>query len=156
MDFQILLTGLVIILVCVLPFVLASILKKQKLKSRLKKLNQLANSHQGKISLSDFSDHFSIGLDEFSKKLFYINGSNIQVIDLKDFKSVISVSNEGKTIDDNSLSGMFYDKLSLVFLPKDKNVLKVELEFYNCNNSLLVRKEKDLLLKWEHLLKTML
>ncbi len=72
MDSGTIITAIIFILVCSIPFIIMSRNAKKKERKFLKALFKIAGNNNCKVSNYDFSGHAAIGIDETSDMVFFV------------------------------------------------------------------------------------
>ncbi|MBP1673040.1 MAG: hypothetical protein H6Q25_855 [Bacteroidetes bacterium] len=147
MDSKTFIIGLIIILICIIPFFIFQFLKRKKTKQAVQLLKDLAFQHGCEITEYEMCGNYLIGADETESFLFFIKqyeGQNYkQFIDLK--KVQICKKNESSRIANNTT---IIEKLELVFIPKDKSEKEIRLEFYDNDIAFQLYGELQSIEKW--------
>ncbi len=144
--------GIVIILICIIPFALMSINNKKKEKKLLRGLSAFAERNSFKISRYELWNNSTIGIDDTSLTIFYTRKSRdietSQQINLAEIQKC-RVINSSRTWSNKDGNFKVIDKLELVFSFQDKGKNEVVLEFYNAEyDSSTLTGELQLVEKW--------
>ncbi|AEE53159.1 hypothetical protein [Haliscomenobacter hydrossis] len=155
MDLGVTLTGVIIVLLCIIPFVVMSQNSKRKKQKKLQNLFDFAAKNQGNITQHDFWHKSSIGLDETNNTLFFIRTLQdkeiTQVVKLEDMQKC-QLINTNRIINDQDSQVKVIDKLELSFTPRDKQQAAIVLEFFKVeSDSLTLTGELQLAEKWTNL-----
>jgi len=152
MDLGTTITGIVIILICIIPFALMSINSRKKEKKLLQGLTEIAERNNCKISRYELWNSSTIGIDDTSLIIFYTRKSKdietSQQINLVEIQKCRLV-NLSRTVSNKDGNFKVIDKLELAFSFQDKNRNELILEFYNADyDSLTLTGELQLAEKW--------
>ena len=146
MDQSSLIIGIVLLIVCVLPFILFSLNNTKKRKNRIQNLIQKAKENNATIQEKDDWNQSIIGIDKTNKLLFFSKKS-------EEFDKFISINiSELQKCQiertENNLKTLEKLELELTFASKPT----VVLEFFNKNETRLLVNEIELIQKWQKLL----
>lgn len=134
MDSGTIITAIIFILVCSIPFIIMSMNAKKKERKFLRALFKIAENNNCKVSDHDFLGHAAIGIDEADNMVFFIKIVNhiemAQQVSLSEIQKC-RVTELARTGTDANGYFKFIDKLGLLFEDKDKNKDDALLEFYN-------------------------
>ncbi|MCC6690035.1 MAG: hypothetical protein IT235_00755 [Bacteroidia bacterium] len=152
MDLGTTIVGIIITIICIIPFALISISRKKKEKKLLQELTEFAEKNNCKISRYELWNSSTIGIDDTSLMIFYKKKSeeiNIsQQVTLSEIQKC-RVSNSSRTVSNKNGNYTVVEKLGIGFLYHDKNKNEVVLEFYNADyDSLTLTGELQLAEKW--------
>ena len=155
MDLGVTLTGVIIVLLCIIPFVVMSQNSKRKKQQKLQNLFDFAAKNEGNITQHDLWHKSSIGLDETKNTIFFIrilqDKEITQVVKLGDMQKC-QLINTGRTLNEQESPIKVIDKLELAFTPKDKQQASIVLEFFKVDSdSLTLTGELQLAEKWANL-----
>lgn len=146
MDLSFITIAIILIIVCLLPFVLYSISSNKKRKARIQNLEKIALKNKAAIQDKDVWNHSIIGIDKTNKMLFFSKNSeefdkfiSINISDLHNC-SIEKTENKNKAIEKLELELKFADKPTIV------------LEFFNIKESRMIINELELIQKWQKLL----
>jgi len=145
-------TGVLLVVACVLPLVLASRKRKKKEHQLLNDLQTFADKFNAKIADHELWNGTAIGLDKNLMKLFFIRTtSGVQFereVSLAEVKSA-KIAKTGKSTKGKDGDVQLIEKLELELLFTDPNKPRVLLEFYDCNrDNITLSGELQLLDKW--------
>lgn len=147
MNIKIIIIGIILIIVCIVPFVLAGRGSKNKIKKIYQLLVDLARQHQCQITEHEIISEIAIGLDEPNKCLFFMKQIDQQwenqSIHLKEFQSC-RVKNTSRAVMNTSV----IEKLELELIPIDRTKKVVSLEFFNSEHSIQIVDELKSIEKW--------
>lgn len=119
------------------------------------KLLALAEQSQAKITISEIMGDSIVGFDEEKKLVFFFkhdkNNENSSLIDLNNVRSC-KILNQTKLIKSRNESFNQFEKLGLQFIPIDKNMPEIVLEFYNAEDTPHLNIDIKSLEKWSNLL----
>ncbi|MEY4875083.1 MAG: hypothetical protein RL708_232 [Bacteroidota bacterium] len=136
MDLGTTITALVIVLICIAPFVVMSRSNKKREKRFLQSLSELAKKSNSTILQHDIWLNAAIGIDEATNMIFFTK----KVTDIETAQQVAlaeiqkcRVINTSKTVNNNGSNFKAIDKLELAFNYHDKNKAETLFEFYDAN-----------------------
>ena len=137
MDSGSLITGGIILLILIIPFIfLGSSVKKRK-KKILSALEGLAQKNNCKITKYDVWNDTAIGLDETAKSVFFykkIKMNEIFIPIMPDQFQKSRVANSSRVIKNEAGNYTVIDRLELVLTPREKGVPETILEFFNAGS----------------------
>jgi len=146
MDQSSLIIGIVLLIVCVLPFILFSLNNSKKRKNRIQNLIQKAKENNATIQEKDDWNQSIIGIDKSNKLLFFSKKSeefdkfiSINISELQKCQ-IERTENNQKVLEKLELELSFATKPTIV------------LEFFNKNETRLLVNEIELIQKWQKLL----
>jgi hypothetical protein len=152
MDMGSIITGVVIIAICIIPFVLLGGGGKKRKKQLLQALSNIAEKQNSKITQHDICGEFAIGLDETTNILFFYKKvkekETAQYVLLSNIQSCKAVTTN-RTSKDKGVSHSAVAKFELVLTPVDKNNTDIRLELYNAEDSMQLSGELKMMQKWE-------
>lgn len=152
MDLGATIVGIIIIIICIIPFALMSINSRKKEKKLLQGLTEIAESNNCKINRYELWNSSTIGIDDTSLMFFYTRKSEgidiSQHLNLSEIQKCRVISSS-RTVSSKDGNFKVIEKLELVFSYKDKNRGEMALEFYNADyDSLTLTGELQLVEKW--------
>lgn len=146
MDSTSLTIGIILLIVCVLPFILFSVINSKKRKKRIENLILKAKENNATIQEKDDWNQSIIGIDKTNKLLFFSKKS-------EEFDKFISINisellkcrierteNKHKVLEKLELELTFASKPTVV------------LEFFNKDETRLILNEIEIIQKWQTLL----
>ena len=146
MDQSSLIIGIVLLIVCVLPFILFSLNNTKKRKNRIQNLIQKAKENNATIQEKDDWNQSIIGIDKTNKLLFFSKKSeefdkfiSINISELQKCQ-IERTENNQKVLEKLELELSFATKPTIV------------LEFFNKDETRLLVNEIELIQKWQKLL----
>ena len=146
MDATSLTIGIILLIICVLPFILFSINNNKKRKKRIQNLVAKAKENNATIQEKDDWNHSIIGIDKTNKMLFFSKKS-------EEFDKFISI-NISELLKcriertENKHNVLEKLELELTFASKPTIVL----EFFNKDETRLILNEIEIIQKWQALL----
>lgn len=145
-------TGVLLVVACVIPIVLTKRNRVKRNQKYLDKLTAFAAQSACKIEEYEVWNETAIGVDNVNMKLFYIqfNGENQVQMEI-DLKTVYEcqVNKKGRTIKNQGETEKVIERLDLGIVFMDKNSPEMLLPFYDRErDSLSLRNELELLNKW--------
>ena len=156
MELGIAAIGLASVVLCAMPFVISSRSRKTKEKQMMTFLNDVADTHNCKITEHEIFGHYAIGVDAEKKFVFFISKSgevlNQQYADLTTIKTC-EIAHIGKSY---ARKDKVTEQLLLNLFPKNTNNEDVVFEFYNAAVNFQLSGEFQSIEKWNKLIKNML
>lgn len=143
MEMGTIITGAIVILLCILPFVLLGSGRRKRQKQLQQTLQAQAAQQGGKITRHDCLRDAAIGIDDEARTLFYVKNETTQHIRLQEFKTC-RVINNTRTVDNNRV----VEQLALALTPTGNGRPDIQLEFYNAETDIQLNGELQLLEKW--------
>ncbi len=146
MDSTSLTIGIILLIVCVLPFILFSVINSKKRKKRIENLILKAKENNATIQEKDDWNQSIIGIDKTNKMLFFSKKS-------EEFDKFISI-NISELLKcriertENKHNVLEKLELELTFASKPT----VVLEFFNKDETRLILNEIEIIQKWQTLL----
>lgn len=152
MDIASVIVGIIIILIILTPFAIIKINSGNKQKAQLQTLFSFVEENGCSLSQFDLWNNVSIGIDEISRKLFFVRNAKeadiFQLVNLNEI-SKCQVINSSRTLNNKEGIVKIVDKLKLTFTPLDKNKPDIILECYNVAfDNLTLSGELQLVDKW--------
>jgi hypothetical protein len=152
MDLGTLITGLVMLGLCALPFVLMHFNRKKIKEQMLFSISKMVSHEHGKLTDFEFTSIAIIGLDENQSKVFmyrkHKDRETRELVKLSDFqrceieKTFAGVKKAtGETSD--------LERVDLKFIPKTSGINAINLGFYNSKESLSLKDELEFAKNWE-------
>jgi uncharacterized pyridoxamine 5'-phosphate oxidase family protein len=144
-------TGVLLVVACVLPLVIANKKRKRKSKQILNDLKSFAAKYNSKISEHEIWSGTAIGIDKEQLKLFFIRANEGGLFEWHVNLASIqksSVSTTGKSIKSTDGDTHFVERLEMELTFNDGQP-RMLLEFYNNNrDNITLSGELQLLEKW--------
>ncbi len=151
MDLGSAIIGMVLIAICVLPFVWMHRIKKAGENKLLKALSELAAGKGCAASKQQVFRDFAIGMDENKGYVFFYKKSNEEevsaCIDLAGTRTC-KVVNTSSSFNTHDGARKVTEKLELVFAPVADNTPTVALEFYDMYKNVQLSGELQLIEIW--------
>ncbi len=144
--------GIVIVGLCIIPFILISANSRKKKERLLQGLFGLAQKNKGEISRYDLWNNSTIGIDDTAHTIFFTRKvketETLQMIHLAEVQKC-RVINSGRAVRQTVGNHQVIEKLELEFAYWDKVKTATVLEFYNTDSdSLTLTGELQLAEKW--------
>lgn len=154
MDTGTIITTLIMLTACILPFVMMNMKRKKKEKWLLQSLEQLASINNAVITRHDIWGHSAIGIDERTYQAFFIKKTaaevTTQTVKLADVTHC-SIVKTGKNTDAKNLQPIF-DTIALSFKSADLQQPSTLFELYNVqHDGFAMKDELRLADKWSRL-----
>lgn len=146
MDSTSLIIGILLLVICVLPFVWFSISNSKKRKKRIDNLIKKAKENNAYIQEKDDWNKSIIGLDKTNKMLFF--SKNSEEFDKFIFINISELQQSRIERTENNHKVLEKLELELTFASKPTIVL----EFFNKEETRLIMNEYELIQKWQTLL----
>lgn len=144
MDSETTIIGIILLLICIVPFLVINKKKATKRKNKLKILTNSVQKMSGTIYQNEFWNHYGIGLDKTNKMLYFSTQSeeenSYEVISLKSSTACSIIKKQDNS---NSITGL---GLQLEFTDKSKPT--VYLSFYERDRNIVLVNELDLIQRW--------
>ncbi|PKP29564.1 MAG: hypothetical protein CVU00_14995 [Bacteroidetes bacterium HGW-Bacteroidetes-17] len=152
MELGTIITGIILLLVFVLPIVLLNQKRAKDGKQFSSELFDFALKNHCKISEHEFWNNSALGLDKETHQLYFIkNAVNHKIklkIDLLEIQKC-RIVNTNRNIKYKGENHNVIDKLELAFISRDKSKPEVFMEFYNTDvNNATLSGELQLIEKW--------
>lgn len=144
MDWGTAIIGLIMILICIVPFVIMYYNRVKKENKILQSLNEIAQPHNCKISKHEFCGDFVLGIDESRNFVFFFKQKKeeaiSQFVDLAEIQSCQVVK--------KAISTYSIQKLELAFLPTNKSKTETKFELYDEEINTQLSGELQFVDKW--------
>lgn len=154
MNTGLVVTGVIIVLLCVLFFIIVRKNRQKKEKEFKALISSLAGESNCKIDVYDRWNNTMIGMDNMSRKLFFLRNAGGKAIRIMIDLSDIHMSNVVNSRWNNK--GESYNatqKIELALISKEKGKPQILLELYNADyDNLTVMDELLLAEKWSNLI----
>jgi hypothetical protein len=155
MELSTIIVGLIIIVVCAIPFVWMNLHNKGKHKEFRNLFNELASIHGSAVIQYDAWKQAAIGIDAKGDRIYFVrkktDGDTHIEIELADIQKCCD-SVATRSVSAQSLSTSVTDRVILSFVPKAKGNQEIMLEFYNVEfDSLMLRNEARMADKWSRI-----
>lgn len=152
MESGTIITGIIIIFLFVLPFILVNKNKSKEHKKFLNTLFDLAQKNKSSISMHDEWNNAAIGIDKNTHQLFFIRQNKGDKTEISIRLSEIKKCKMINSCRDVNYKGGHYkvvDRLSLEFTFRDLNKPSLTLDFYNDEyDHLTLNGEMQMTEKW--------
>jgi hypothetical protein len=151
MDTGTIITTIIMLTACIVPFVMMNLKRKKKEKWLLESLQNLAGSHNAVISRFDIWGHAAIGIDETTYQAFFFKKTAAatisQHVKLADIVHC-SIIKTGKNIDAKHLQPVF-DVIALSLKQTDTQQPDIQFELYNAqHDGFAMKDELQMASKW--------
>lgn len=144
MDWGTAIVGLIMLLICIVPFVIMYYNRVKKENKILQSLNEIAQPHNCKISQHEFCGDFVLGIDESRNFVFFFKQKKeeaiSQFVDLAEIQSCQVVK--------KAISTYSIQKLELAFLPTNKSKTETKFELYDEEINTQLSGELQFVDKW--------
>lgn len=144
-------TGLIIILIMVLPFVMVSMGNNAKKKKKLEQIYHLAKENNGQIDQVDIWKNKAIALDRQQNRLYFVEVLQGQSI-LSQYKlsdiSKIETHKKSRT----EQNDIIIEQLRIDLIFKNKDTKNQHLIFFDIDKDGILNDEIKLMEKWNTLL----
>lgn len=147
--------GLIMVLICIIPFVIMSYNKKSKQRKMLKSLNDIAKQQQCSINQHEFCGDYIIGIDEKRNFVFFFKQKNetsvSQYIDLSEIQSCQAVM-KSRNLKYNTENVSIIEHVALSFSPTNKKKASESFELYVEEINMQLTGELHFVDKWTALI----
>tara|TARA_R110000868_G_scaffold243515_1_gene499525 strand:- start:621 stop:1112 length:492 start_codon:yes stop_codon:yes gene_type:complete len=143
--------GLIILALCIIPFIIIRRNKIKRERLMLKSLTDLANLHNCKINEHELCGDYAIGIDKLKNYLFFYkkmkDKETTQFINLESINSC-KILNSSRTIKNKQEKYHVIDRLSLSLKPNLEHKKEQILEFFNSDYNSQTYGELQSIEKW--------
>ncbi len=147
--------GVIIIIICIIPFMLLNQNSKKTKSQLLQLLNDLAKKHNCQISQYESGRGFAIGIDETNHFAFFYKKVKEyeyeQFVDLSKIQTC-TIEKITRTAKNNGRENVYVDRLDLKFIPIAKDGAVTKFELYRSDVNLQLFDELLTINKWVKLL----
>jgi|SRR5690606_3456478 len=151
MDLGTAIVGLILIFICVIPFVIMYNNRVKKENKILQLLHEFAQQHNCKISQHEFCGDFVLGIDNSSNFVFFCKQKKEEVIfqfvPLSEVH-ICQVVKKTRNIKSDMETPSIIDKVELSFIPINKSKEKSRFELYDEETNLQLSGELQFADKW--------
>lgn len=144
MDLGTLITGLIMLGVCVLPFVLMHFNRKKIKKQMLFSINKMVAHEKGKLTDFEFTTNTIIGLDENQNKVFlyrkHKDRETRELVRLTDFDRC-EIEKTYSRSEQTTENYSDIERVDLKFIPKSNGKEFFLMELYNAKESFSLKDE---------------
>lgn len=155
MDTTSAIIGIIVLSLCILPFLVLSKNSRKKTKQTIGVLRIMATEHGTTIENFEIDNTFIIGMNPEQDKLFFFKKTATEnykkVIDLNKFQAC-SLLKETRTIGEKNNYYTIIERLALTFNPTPTDKSENELEFYNSNKTIQLSGEFQAIEKWSKII----
>src|SRR6187455_1069978 len=156
MDFGLIVITIIILALCIVPFVIMARNSKKKEKQILQSLFDLAGKHNYTVSQFDLWNNAAIGSDEGMNMIFFTKKNKImeahEHIRLEDVQRC-RIINSSRSVSKQGGHGQEIDKLELAFTYHNRTKPETILNIFDVDgDSLTVTKELYMAEKWNRLI----
>jgi hypothetical protein len=150
METGTLITGLVMLALCALPFVLIYFNRKKTKEQMLFSISKMVSHEAGKLTDYEYTTNAIIGMDSEQNKVFlykkHKDRETRELLNLVDFQKceIEKLFSHEKNQNDTEI-----EKVNLKFYPKAKEGKPISVEFYNANESFNLKDELEFAKNWE-------
>ncbi|MFA5432545.1 MAG: hypothetical protein WC319_06685 [Candidatus Paceibacterota bacterium] len=144
MDWGTAIVGLIMLLICIVPFVIMYYNRKKKENKMLQSLNEIAKPHNCKISQHEFCGDYVMGIDESRNFVFFFKQKKEEAISQFVDLSEIQICQVVK----KAISTYSTQRLELVFLPTNKSKTETKFELYDEEVNTQLSGELQFVDKW--------
>lgn len=147
--------GLIMVLICIIPFVIMSYNKKSKQRKMLKSLNDIAKQQQCSINQHEFCGDYIIGIDEKRNFVFFFKQKNetsvSQYIDLPEIQFCQAVM-KSRNLKYNTENVSIIEHVALSFSPTNKKKASESFELYDEEINMQLTGKLQFVDKWTALI----
>ncbi|WP_027418295.1 hypothetical protein [Crocinitomix catalasitica] len=156
MNLSTTITGLVLVLVIILPFAGMRMKRKKSNKKLLDALNELAVSNHFSINQHELLSDIAIGIDAIKKQLFFVKRTDQfdvnQIVDLSHIVNCEIVKTQ-RNVENATTPFKIIEKLELVCQSQTGNKKSQSvIEFYNADIDMQLNGELQLLEHWKNII----
>ncbi|HSK12303.1 MAG TPA: hypothetical protein VK907_03760 [Phnomibacter sp.] len=148
-------TGAILLVLCIAPFVIIYYKSKQKEKNSLQALKTYARQHDGTIGHHEFCGNFLLGMDHTGKFVYFSrqdNGERIfQHIGLSAISTCQAVKKK-RSVDGRKDGMEIIERVELCFIPLKKENSTQRFELYTEAMNRQADGEWQLVDRWVHLI----
>lgn len=151
MDLGVTIVGIILILIITVPFIIVHFKRTNNKNKRIQSLKDFALQNNCQISHHEICGHYTIGIDENKKSIFFqkqikgnIDNQHVDLSYIRNCKAVIA----DRKISSNGNSNRIIDKIDLIFTPVDKDKAEIKLNFYDAETSMQLNGELQAIEKW--------
>jgi hypothetical protein len=151
MDLRTAFIGLIIIGICVIPFVMINYYRLKKEKKMLKSLSDIAKQQHCVINKYEICGEYVIGIDEKTNFIFFFQHQEekeiAQFVNLNEilFCEILKKTRAGTNESGNLL---FIERVELLFKFKNTKRAAVHLELFDEEINIQIRQELEFAEKW--------
>lgn len=150
-DWKTAIDGLIVILICIMPFVIIHYNRIKKEHKMLHLLNEIAHQHNCKISLHEFCGDFVLGIDEIRNLVFFFKQKKeeaiSQFVDLSEIQTC-QVVKKTRNVKNDIGNISIIERVELSFTPTNRNKSETRFEFYDEEINRQLSGELQLVNKW--------
>lgn len=154
MDSKMIIIDALLILLCIVPFIVLGMKKRNKKQLLFSKINTLAANGQHRITQHDKWDNTAIGIDQQASILFFYRKKGehekTEIIKLSDIQSC-KIVETSRSVGSKGNSVKVIETLDLELKSKLKDKKMYMLEFYNNEESSILGDELEKIEKWKDL-----
>lgn len=148
--------AIIIVIVCILPFILIAKGRKKKEKKLLAALQEVANRDNCTVNDYEINSSFIIGIDYKQNRVFYYKNEegviNEGIVNLEGIKTC-KIGTQSKTVNAaKSRKEYIIQGLNLKFVPRLKQDPEVSFTVYDSDLKMQLTGELQLAKKWETLI----
>lgn len=148
-------TGIVLLILCALPFVIFNKYNKSKKNKSLRLLSDLASESGAKLTKQEYWHGAAAGIDEQEGIFFLLRKANKQwlkcTVHLQNMNKARIIRSEKSTNSGSSLNTI--SRIDMAFTPKEKDRPETLIEFYNAEyDSVNPYHEQQLIEKWHSII----
>lgn len=147
MDIGIIITGAILIAICILPFVLMERNSRKQEKLLFQSLSNIADKQNCKITVHECCEEYIIGLDEPKNFLFFFKrvkdkeiSEQINLAEIQNCKIINTSRSNGNE--------KVIDKLELSLISNTKKTPDILLELYNSDDRMQLGEDFLLIERW--------
>jgi hypothetical protein len=147
MDFESVILGIAILVVCLLPFAFLNVSKKRKQKAFFQLFLNHAHESQSLITVFDIFDKYLLAFNKTNRRFYFFNTAQEKIIFHNiDLAQISSVKLDKQYPYDAANKRI--DQLCLVFTFKDLSSKTLSIELYNRSKTFQLSGELQLAERW--------
>jgi len=151
MDWGTAIVGLIMILICIVPFVIMYYNRVKKENKMLQSLNEIAQQHNCKIAQHEFCGDYVMGIDENRNFVFFFKQKKeeaiSQFVDLSEVQ-ICQVVKKTRNVKNDIGSLGFIERVELSFTPTNKTKGEKRFELYDKEINMQLSGELQFVDKW--------
>jgi hypothetical protein len=146
------LVGLVILAICILPIWLMRRNNRKKEEHLINGLRSIAAAHHRELGAYDCGFEFAIGMAQTNDFVFFYKTGKekplAQYVALNTIRKC-QIDHIRRSVKSKEENKSFVERLTLTFIPKDREADTIQLEFFNADEQFQLSGEQQLIEKWE-------
>jgi len=153
MDSGTAITGLVLVVISIVPIFVLNGKRSKKGRGMLQSITKVASEHNCKITEHEFCGDYTIGMDKTNGYVFFVKESNakadVQFVNLAQVRTS-KIENTSRIVTNNKQNNKITERLRLNLLLKEKDKSTIVWEFYNAEENPQLNGELQSIEKWQN------